>query len=310
MAKRCDRSFVNTEVHRLKNRVRQQRYRARKREEKAKREGQTLLPSCLFITDSASANNGVDVTHLNAECVGARSVTSIEHRFTSETSEETGVSQIRPAVKSQYEHPCTVELAATVAEENLNTSSEPCHAFHTHTIQDLPQMETVHGINILKAQDNSSMTHPYQREVRRSHEDILARRAKNRERQRRYRARKRLETDMKKVFSTKQPNLLSLQIPNQSGSINRVLCHRDWKEEARQIHVSEEPKISQAEPPLASLNSPDHENLSTLPSENKEHLEEKKELKPEHQADGSAMGANKATHNRRDWKMAARNKVH
>ncbi|KAI3905097.1 hypothetical protein MKX01_017343 [Papaver californicum] len=310
MAKTFDRSFVNTEVHRFKNRVRQQRYRSRKREEKAKREGQTLLPSCLFITDSASASNGLDVIHSNAECVGARSVTSVEHRYTSKTSEETNVSQIRPAVKSQYEQPCPVELAATVAEENLNTSSEPYQAFHAHMIQDLPQMETGHCINILKAPDNSSVKLPYQREVRRSHEDILARRAKNRERQRRYRARKRLETDMKKVFSTNQPNSLSLQIPNRSGFINRVLFHRDWKEEARQVHVSEEPEISQAEPPLASLNSLGHENLSTLPSENKKQLEEKKELKPEQQLNGNVRGANQATHNRRDWKMAARNKVH
>ncbi|KAI3918544.1 hypothetical protein MKX01_041864 [Papaver californicum] len=308
MAKIFDRSFVNTEVHRLKNRVRQQRYRARKREEKAKRDGQTLLPSCLFITDSASANNGLDVIHSNAECVGARSVTSVEHRYTSKTSEEINVSQIRPAVKSQYEQPCTVELAATVAEENLNTSSEPCQAFHAHMIQDLPHLETVHCINILKAQDNSLVKLPYQREVRRSHEDILARRAKNRERQRRYRARKRLETIMKRIFSTNQPNILSLQIPNWSGFINRVLCQRVWKEEAR--HVSEEPEISQAEPPLASLNSQSHENLSTLPSENKEQLEEKKELKPSHRLNGNVTGANQATHNQRDWKMAARNKVH
>ncbi|MCL7049562.1 hypothetical protein MKW94_024982 [Papaver nudicaule] len=143
MAKRCDRSFVNTEVHRLKNRVRQQRYRARKREEKAKREGQTLLPSCLFITDSVCANNGLDVIHSDAKCVGARSVTSVELGFTSKTSEETAVAQIKPAVKSQYEQPFTVELVAAVAKENPNISSEPCQAFHAHVIQHLPQMETV-----------------------------------------------------------------------------------------------------------------------------------------------------------------------
>ncbi|MCL7037702.1 hypothetical protein MKW94_016676 [Papaver nudicaule] len=263
MAKRCDRSFVNTEVHRLKNRVRQQRYRALKREEKDR----------LY-------------------CPHVCSLQILSVPIT-----ETAAAQIRPAVKSQYEQPFTVELVAAVAKENPNISSEPCQAFHAHVIQHLPQMETVHGINVLKAQDNSSMKPPCQSEVRRCHEDVLARRAKNRERQRRYRARKRLETDMKKAGFINQPNPLALQIPNQSGFINRVLCHRNWKKEARQVHVSKKPRISQNEPPLASFTSQDRENLSSLPSEDKiNQLEEKKELKAEHQLNGNVKGANEATH--------------
>ncbi|OVA01244.1 hypothetical protein BVC80_1653g7 [Macleaya cordata] len=321
MAKRCDRSSVNAEVHRLKNRVRQQRYRARKREEKAKRDGETLLPSCLFITGSANVTNGLDEIPSNPESIGAINAirtTAVEHGDASKNHEvcgciETESSQVRPAVRWQHEQPCNIELVATDAEGDAIISSEPCQAFDTNKIQPLSQMENECSMNTLNTQDGYAMKPLDQREANRSHEEILARRVKNRERQRRYRARKRLEADMKKAYHVNQsitPFLLEAQI--QTGFIdkcvNRVPCHRDWKKDARRVHISKEPEVSQTEPQLRSLNSSNHESPNTFPSENKEKQLSVYELKSEHQLSFNAE-ANGATHGRRDWKMAARNKV-
>ncbi|EPS71027.1 hypothetical protein M569_03736, partial [Genlisea aurea] len=81
-------------------------------------------------------------------------------------------------------------------------------------------------------------------------DELLARRLKNRERQRRYRARKRHEADLKKASSSVLSPTTSRQLSSAelmsvpvevdvsvcfaaSGCSNRVYCPRDWKKDAR-----------------------------------------------------------------------------
>lgn len=93
-------------------------------------------------------------------------------------------------------------------------------------------------------------------------DEIMARRLKNRERQRRYRARKRLEEDMKRSYMVQQCDWLpnekqqqqqqqqlcgtSTEFGNQqvsrsnatvNSSSDRVHCSRKWKKDARQAHL-------------------------------------------------------------------------
>lgn len=70
----------------------------------------------------------------------------------------------------------------------------------------------------------------------RSPNDLMTRRLKNRERQRRYRARKRLEADRKKASDLNQstPPQEQLQLLGAPNScVTRVLCQRKWKRDAR-----------------------------------------------------------------------------
>lgn len=82
-------------------------------------------------------------------------------------------------------------------------------------------------------------------------DDIMAhRRLKNRERQRRYRAKKRLEADMLKLSmlaqSSKPSSSQATGVASPfaafavSGPIERVHCGRKWKKDARRAHISEE----------------------------------------------------------------------
>ncbi|URD89051.1 hypothetical protein MUK42_28163 [Musa troglodytarum] len=97
-------------------------------------------------------------------------------------------------------------------------------------------------------------------------DDIMARRLKNRERQRRYRARKRLESDMKRScllvqhtalenetqvdFTTVQFNSCEISFPSETnGNIAAavmakgcVYSGRKWKKDAREAHASKEPE--------------------------------------------------------------------
>lgn len=70
-----------------------------------------------------------------------------------------------------------------------------------------------------------------------SRSDLMTRRLKNRERQRRYRARKRLEADMKKSIVLNQspttPHMAQLPNGNFGSPVARVYCKRDWKKDAR-----------------------------------------------------------------------------
>ncbi|KAG8382485.1 hypothetical protein BUALT_Bualt05G0082200 [Buddleja alternifolia] len=103
--------------------------------------------------------------------------------------------------------------------------------------------------------ENESMTHP---------DDILVRRLKNRERQRRYRARKRHEADLRKSSSVDQSTPLHYQqmpaellsVPVQvdismnltpPDCLTRVHCQRDWKKDARRAHIHKKQEIGSIE---------------------------------------------------------------
>ncbi|XVF11041.1 hypothetical protein REPUB_Repub07fG0235300 [Reevesia pubescens] len=68
----------------------------------------------------------------------------------------------------------------------------------------------------------------------------MSRRLKNRERQRRYRARKRLEADKQMSPVLSQPTIPQVEL-QLNGILNngmtRVHCKRDWKKDARRAHI-------------------------------------------------------------------------
>lgn len=102
--------------------------------------------------------------------------------------------------------------------------------------------------------DGSMVLHHDEKDASRSPDDILVRRLKNRERQRRYRARKRQEADLRKASSVDQSTPLHfpqmhtefLSVPLEveisvSGTapdyLTRIHCQRDWKKDARSAHI-------------------------------------------------------------------------
>ncbi|KAI5327612.1 hypothetical protein PRUPE_5G036500 [Prunus persica] len=114
---------------------------------------------------------------------------------------------------------------------------------------ELPTLDLKAGkdMNAAQTQDSFIMKPIDQRERTRSRNDVLTRRLKNRERQRRYRARKRLEADMKKPSIIKQspPPQVEVQMNGfVSNYVPRVHCKRDWKKDARRARVSEYPEVT------------------------------------------------------------------
>ncbi|XP_052210115.1 uncharacterized protein LOC127813266 [Diospyros lotus] len=80
-----------------------------------------------------------------------------------------------------------------------------------------------------------------QREQMKSNSDLMTRRLKNRERQRRYRARKRLEADMKKgsTLTNASPLQVEMQGSGVVGNhVSTVHCKRNWKKDARSAHAA------------------------------------------------------------------------
>lgn len=106
-------------------------------------------------------------------------------------------------------------------------------------------MENGKDWDALRNYESVSMEPLDQRNRAMSHNDIMSRRLKNRERQRRYRARKRVEADTKKASSTmEQPNdcnplQIELQINEAhiNNSAGRVYRKRNWKKDARMKHA-------------------------------------------------------------------------
>ncbi|PSR89237.1 Formimidoylglutamase [Actinidia chinensis var. chinensis] len=96
--------------------------------------------------------------------------------------------------------------------------------------------------------------------------DIMNRRLKNRERQRRYRARKRLEADRKKLCSINNSDPLQIEmqidgIPDKC--VTRVHCRRNWKKDARKAHSLKEQEVILNGPLVSGLTSAS-ENQATL----------------------------------------------
>lgn len=165
-------------------------------------------------------------------------------------------------------------------------------------LQTLTKMENGHHVNTLVKHGHSK-----------SHYDIMARRLKNRERQRRYRSRKRLEADVKSADLGNQST--SLQ-SHKSGVVgkpkSRVRHHRDWKKDARQAHILKEPIVASIETPASAL------SLASEPAAHDMHDQVKAPFLEgavhlERPVSASGYEANDSTHGRRHWKAAARNKV-
>ncbi|CAI8588171.1 unnamed protein product [Vicia faba] len=77
--------------------------------------------------------------------------------------------------------------------------------------------------------------------------DLVNRRLKNRERQRRYRARKRLESGTTDSFDVEQTPAMQVELQpnrNHNNFVTRVYCNRDWKKDARQAHLTKRREMS------------------------------------------------------------------
>ncbi|KAK6146435.1 hypothetical protein DH2020_020304 [Rehmannia glutinosa] len=165
-------------------------------------------------------------------------------------------------------------------------------------------------LNRLVLMDGSLVLHHDEKEDGRSPDDISVRRLKNRERQRRYRARKRHEADMRKASIVDQSTPLHYQqMPTEflsvpveveisvnltsSDCLTRVHCQRDWKKDARRAHIHKKQETSPIDPSNSGIRSlaeadllSDHSNTPAI--------------------DNNATC--KLQSGRRHWKAEARNK--
>ncbi|KAL6979860.1 hypothetical protein U1Q18_021518 [Sarracenia purpurea var. burkii] len=162
-------------------------------------------------------------------------------------------------------------------------------------------MEIGQNLNAL-GRENSFLMEPLDHmDPTKSINDIMTRRLKNRERQRRYRARKRLEADMKKAGTINSSTPFLLEMPANgipSNSDTRTHCRRDWKKDARAAHAAKEQEVTLAI---------EYQVGTLLPSgaEAKAPIESEFQSKNSHVQDNSER---RLTPGRRHWKADARNR--
>lgn len=137
----------------------------------------------------------------------------------------------------------------------------------------------------------------------RSPQDLMTRRLKNRERQRRYRLRKRLEAEKKaSTMSQSAPPEIQLELPAISSTCaTRVYCQRNWKKDARRAHFFKEEVNKPGGSLMSCTTSIIGGQVPYLPS-----------LESEFQCRSSSVIDNsetpRSTLSRRHWKAEARNK--
>lgn len=168
-------------------------------------------------------------------------------------------------------------------------------------------MENKQNVSAAGTQDHSKMKPIDQRAHGKGRSDIMTRRLKNRERQRRYRARKRLEADTKKSSIVR--DTASQEEPQSNGSqynfMTRVYCNRDWKKDARGAHALKRQQMT-------PNGSSDH--YPKLTSEPEACLASGNKAEPMHEREiqSGSPGVNSETPrivlSRRDWKAEARKK--
>ncbi|KAG5540116.1 hypothetical protein RHGRI_020371 [Rhododendron griersonianum] len=129
-------------------------------------------------------------------------------------------------------------------------------------------MENEQNMNTLGTEIGFVMEPRDERDHAKSNNDIMARRLKNRERQRRYRERKRLEADMKKAptINSSKPLLLEMhvnRIPN--NFVTTVRRRRDWKKDARRAHAVKEKEVKLNNVVVAGFTSANESQLTLLP---------------------------------------------
>ncbi|KAI8546829.1 hypothetical protein RHMOL_Rhmol07G0149700 [Rhododendron molle] len=157
-------------------------------------------------------------------------------------------------------------------------------------------MENGQNMNTLGTEIGFVMEPRDERDHAKSNNDIMARRLKNRERQRRYRERKRLEADMKKapIVNSSKPLLLEMhvnRIPNYF--VTTVRRRRDWKKDARTAHAVKEQEVK-LNNVVTGFTSANESQLTLLPSGS--------------EANQAIQSERRFTPGRRHWKADARNK--
>ncbi|KAI9177302.1 hypothetical protein LWI28_013446 [Acer negundo] len=165
-------------------------------------------------------------------------------------------------------------------------------------------MEDGQNMNPAATQDSLMMKSLDQRDHTKSRSDIMTRRLKNRERQRRYRARKRLEADTKKSSVPNQTTTPQIELQlngNLSNSVTRVYCKRDWKKDARRAST-----FKGQDTPNGSVKPATESQTLCLPSGNKAEALQERECYSfslvDCETNKTKLGC------RRDWKADARKK--
>ncbi|KAF5199615.1 hypothetical protein FRX31_010799 [Thalictrum thalictroides] len=325
MPKFRDRSSVDIEVHRLKNRLRQQRYRARKREENSKEAATTPLLASFLISSLPNVSELSLIMHdagslkRNIEPESGTGLTDCGHedlgkfnRACSPIEAQTLQAKCQAKQEDQQlkpgKHQCNDEFLGTGAARDPYVSPSDSHTFTLDKICQ-PLLELEHDcVNTHTMECHSSEKSLDQREQSR----IMARRLKNRERQRRYRARRRHEADLKKAQLVQNSTLLTLDLQTNEitiNPVNRVHCQRKWKNDARRANASKEPGFKSTEPLSLVLDFAREHLTQISPSEVK--VEQPAESKPQSEISVvlNDCETNKNTHARRDWKEDARNKI-
>ncbi|KAG6396930.1 hypothetical protein SASPL_143089 [Salvia splendens] len=169
---------------------------------------------------------------------------------------------------------------------------------------------------IFNQMDGSLLLHHDEKEAARSPDDISVRRLKNRERQRRYRARKRQEADLRKASSIDQSTPVHYQplhteflsVPLEvdisvSGIapdyLTRIHCQRDWKKDARTAHMHKNSETC----PLNNGGTVISSESSAIFVDGGGHQEN-----PLLNPSNTPISANGLSSSRRHWKAEARNK--
>ncbi|KAL5791435.1 hypothetical protein ACOSP7_000029 [Xanthoceras sorbifolium] len=168
-------------------------------------------------------------------------------------------------------------------------------------------MEDCQNMNPAVTQDSLMMKSLNQRDHTKSRSDITTRRLKNRERQRRYRARKRLEADMKKSSVLKQTTTPQIELQlneNFSNCIARVYCKRDWKKDARRASTFKSQDTPNGSVKPALMSTAESQTFCLASGNKAEALEERESCSfslVDYETNKPKLG-------RRDWKADARKK--
>lgn len=141
--------------------------------------------------------------------------------------------------------------------------------------------------------------------------DVMYRRLKNRERQRRYRQRKRIQTDASNAHVTNQSSQMQIVSLPTNGTVEkfvtRVYCKRDWKKDARRVHAANADATSSGLPSnCQSLSSENHMPRVSLGMQEEQTLKNEGPSENYSRPSDSVNMINKRK--RRDWKAEARQK--
>lgn len=172
-------------------------------------------------------------------------------------------------------------------------------------------MENVQNQHVAETESSFPMKLMDREKDSRIDNDIMTRRLKNRERQRRYRARKRLEEEIKKASIVKQPTQTGTYFqPNGivNNPLSRVHCTRNWKKEARSANISrglEEASCNSSN--MAARISTSESQLHCIPSNVDPQLETPSHSEPPTERLISETA--KKVLGRRNWKADARKKT-